>query len=100
MCHQGVCLVCVKDFDKDQFVIEQFYLNEDKKWRFLTVLPNELQLVGVSVALHDNSLYVKGGETESGEEVNTALVCVTFTAVIGIRWMTCKQNVAPVLLLL
>ena len=75
VCHQGVCLVCVKDGDKDQFVIEQFYLNEDKKWRFLTVLPNELQLYGVSVALHDNSLYVVGGETKSREIVNTARVC-------------------------
>ncbi|XP_062523942.1 kelch-like protein 40 [Corticium candelabrum] len=75
VCHQGVCLMCVKDGDKDQFVIEQFHLNEDKKWRFLTVLPNELQLYGVSVALHDNSLYVVGGRTESGEIVNTARVC-------------------------
>ena len=75
VCHQGVCLVCVKDVDKHQLVIEQFYLNEDKKWRFLTVLPNELQLRGVSVALHDNSLYVVGGETKSGEIVNTARVC-------------------------
>ena len=75
VCHQGVCLVCVKDVDKDQFVIEQFYLNEDKKWRFVTVLPNELQLNGVSVALHDNSLYVVGGETKSWEIVNTARVC-------------------------
>ena len=75
VCHQGVCLVYVKDEDKDQFVIEQFYLNEDKKWRFLTVLPNELQLYYVSVALHDNSLYVVGGETKSGEKVNTARVC-------------------------
>ena len=74
VCHQGVCLVFVKDEDKDQFVIEQFYLNEDKKWRFLTVLPNELQLYGVSVALHDNSLYVVGGRTKSGERVNTARV--------------------------
>ena len=65
VCHQGVCLVCVEDGDKDQFVIEQFYLNEDKKWRFLTVLPNELQLYHVSVALHDNSLYVVGGMTNS-----------------------------------
>ena len=75
VCHQDVCLVCVEDGDKDQFVIEQFYLNEDKKWRFLTVLPNELQLRGVSVALHDNSLYVVGGMTKSGETVNTARVC-------------------------
>ncbi|XP_062499256.1 uncharacterized protein LOC134176608 isoform X4 [Corticium candelabrum] len=75
VCDQGVCLVCVEDFDKDQFVIEQFYLNEDKKWRFLTVLPNELQLYCVSVALHDNSLYVVGSETKSGERVNTARVC-------------------------
>ena len=75
VCHQGVCLVCVKDGDKDQFVIEQFYLNEDKKWRFLTVLPNELQLDYVSVALHDNSLYVVGGMTKSRERVNTARVC-------------------------
>ena len=75
VCHQGVCLVCVEDEDKDQFVIEQFYLNEDKKWRFLTVLPNELQLYGVSVALHDNSMYVVGGMTKSGERVNTAHVC-------------------------
>ncbi|XP_062523677.1 uncharacterized protein LOC134198323 isoform X2 [Corticium candelabrum] len=75
VCHQGVCLVCVEDGDKDQLVIEQFYLNEDKKWRFLTVLPNELQLYGVSVALHDNSLYVVGGRTKSGERVNTARVC-------------------------
>ena len=74
VCHQGVCLVCLKDGDKDQFVIEQFYLNEDKKWRFLTVLPNELQLDGVSVALYDNSLYMVGGETKSGEIVNTARV--------------------------
>ena len=75
VCHQGVCLVCVQDGDKDQFVIEQFYLNEDKKWCFLTVLPNELQLYDVSVALHDNSLYVVGGMTKSGETVNTARVC-------------------------
>ena len=75
VCHQGVCLVCVKDGDKHQFVIEQFYLNEDKKWRFLTVLPNELQLYYVSVALHDNSLYVVGGRTKSEEIVNTARVC-------------------------
>ena len=75
VCHQGVCLVCVEDGDKHQFVIEQFYLNEDKKWRFFTVLPNELQLYGVSVALHDNSLYVVGGRTKSGEKVNTARVC-------------------------
>ena len=75
VCHQGVCLVCVKDEDKDQLVIEQFYLNEDKKWRFLTVLPNELQLDYVSVALHDNSLYVVGGRTDSGEKVNTVGVC-------------------------
>ena len=74
VCHQGVCLVCVNDVDKDQFVIKQFYLNEDKKWRFLTVLPNELQLCGVSVALHNNSLYVVGGRTESEEIVNTARV--------------------------
>ena len=97
--HACVC-VCVEDGDKDQFVIEQFYLNEDKKWRFLTVLPKELQLYGVSVALHDNSLYVVGGRTKSGERVDTARVCVTFTAVIGLRWMTCKQNVVSVLLLL
>ncbi|XP_062499259.1 uncharacterized protein LOC134176609 isoform X2 [Corticium candelabrum] len=75
VCHQGVCLVCVEDGDKDQLVIEQFYLNEDKKWRFLTVLPNELQLDGISVALHDNSLYVVGGVTKSEEAVNTARVC-------------------------
>ena len=75
VCHQGVCLVCVKDGDKDQLVIEQFHLNEDKKWRFLTVLPNELQLYHVSVALHDNSLYVVGGETKSWKRVNTARVC-------------------------
>ena len=75
VCHQGVCLVCVKDEDKDQLVIEQFYLNEDKKWRFVTVLPNELQLYDVSVALHDNSLYVVGGVTKSDEIVNTASVC-------------------------
>ncbi|XP_062498774.1 uncharacterized protein LOC134176113 isoform X2 [Corticium candelabrum] len=75
VCHQGVCLVCVEDVDKDQFVIEQFYLNEDNKWRFLTVLPNKLRLGGVSVALHDNSLYVVGGVTKSGETVNTASVC-------------------------
>ena len=75
VCHQGVCLVCVKDGDKHQFVIEQFYLNEDKKWRFLTVLPNELQLDGVCVALHDNSLYVVGGRTKSGEKLNTVRVC-------------------------
>ena len=75
VCHQGVCLVCVEDGDKDQLVIEQFYLNENKKWRFLTVLPNELQLDGVSVALHDNSLYVVGGRTKSLETVNTARVC-------------------------
>ena len=75
VCHQGVCLVCVKDEDKDQFVIEQFYLNEDKKWRFFTVLPNELQLGSVSVALYDNSLYVVGGVTKSLEKVNTAHVC-------------------------
>ena len=75
VCHQGVCLVCVEDEDKDQCVIEQFNLNEDKKWRFLTVLPNELQLYGVSVALHDNSLYVVGGRTKSDEIVNTARVC-------------------------
>ena len=56
-------------------MIEQFYLNEDNKWRFLTVLPNELQLECVSVALHDNSLYVVGGVTKSGERVNTACVC-------------------------
>ena len=74
VCHQGVCLVCVKDEDEDQFVIEQFYLNEDSKWRFLTVLPNELQFGSVSVALHDNSLYVMGG-TKSGQRVNTARVC-------------------------
>ena len=75
VCHQGVCLVHVEDEDKHQFVIEQFYLNEDKKWRFLTVLPNELQLYNVFVALHDNSLYVVGGMTKSGETVNTARVC-------------------------
>ena len=75
VCHQGVCLLCVKDGDKHQFVIEQFSLNEVKKWRFLTVLPNELQLNSLSVALHDNSLYVVGGETESGVTVNTAGVC-------------------------
>ena len=75
VCHQGVCLVCVEDGDKRQFVIEQFYLNEDKKWCFLTVLPNELQLDCVSVALHDNSLYVVGGRTKSGERVNTVRVC-------------------------
>ncbi|XP_062523555.1 uncharacterized protein LOC134198214 isoform X2 [Corticium candelabrum] len=75
VCHQGVCLVCVKDVDKHQLVIEQFHLNEDKKWRFLTVLPNELQLDCVSVALHDNSLYVVGGGTKSFETVNTVRVC-------------------------
>ena len=75
VCHQGMCLVCMEDEDKHEFVIEQFYLNEDNKWRFLTVLPNELQLHDVSVALHDNSLYVVGGRTESGERVNTARVC-------------------------
>ncbi|XP_062501926.1 uncharacterized protein LOC134179037 [Corticium candelabrum] len=69
-----VCLVFVKDEDKDQFVIEQFYLNEDNKWCFLTVLPNELQLDGVSVVLHDNSLYVVCGRTKSLEIVNTARV--------------------------
>ena len=63
---------CVNDGDKDQLVIEQFYLNKDSKWRFLTVLPNELQLEDISVALHDNSLYVMGGRTKSGETVNTA----------------------------
>ena len=73
--HQGVCLVCVEDGDRHQFVIEQFYLNGDNNWRFLTVLPNELQLYGVSVALHDNLLYVVGGRTKSGEIVNTAGVC-------------------------
>ena len=71
VCHQGVCLVCVKDVDKHQFVIEQFYLNEDKKWRFLS---NELQLYYASFALHDNSLYVVGGMTMLGELVNTAHV--------------------------
>ena len=75
VCQQSVCLLCVEDEHEHQFVIEQFYLNEDKKWRFLTVLPNELQLYGVSVALHDNSLYVVGGMTKSGERVNTARVC-------------------------
>ena len=75
VCHQGVCLVCVKDGDKNQLVIDQFYLNSDNKWRFLTVLPNELQLYGVSVALHDHSLYVVGGRTKSWEKVNTAHVC-------------------------
>ena len=74
VCHQGVCLVCVKDEDKDQFVIKQFYLNEDKKWRFPTVLPNELQLYGLSVAINDNLLYVVGGRNESRERVNTARV--------------------------
>ena len=75
MCHEGVCLVCLYDGDKHQFVIKRFNLNEDNKWRFLTVLPNELQLDGVSVALHDNSLYVVGGRTKSGEKVNTVHVC-------------------------
>ena len=75
VCHQGVCLGCLYDGDKHQFVIERFNLNEDNKWRFLTVLPNELQLDGVSVALHDNSLYVVGGRTKSGEKVNTVHVC-------------------------
>ena len=59
---------CVNDGDKDQLVIEQFYLNKDSKWRFLTVLPNELQLEDISVALHDNSLYVMGGRTKQGRQ--------------------------------
>ena len=75
VCHQDVCLVLVYDVAKHRRVIEQFCLYDVDKWRFLTVLPNELQLDGVSVALHDNSLYVVGGETESGEKVNTARVC-------------------------
>ena len=75
VCYQGVCLVCVYDDDKHLLLIEQFHLNEDDKWRFLTVLPNELQLGGVSVALHDNSLYVVGGRTELWETVNTVRVC-------------------------
>ena len=50
--------MCVKDEYRHQYVIEQFYLNEYIKCGFLTVLPNKLQLDGVSVALHDNSLYV------------------------------------------
>ena len=74
LCHQGVCLVCLEDRDQHQYVIEQFYLNEDDKWRFLTVLPNELQLYGVSVAPHDNSLYLVGGWTKSLQPVNTARV--------------------------
>ena len=65
VCHQGVCLVCVEDGDKHQFVIEQFYLNEDNKWRFFAVLPNDLLLYGVSVALHDNSLFVVGDSEHS-----------------------------------
>ena len=75
VCHQDVCLVCVEDEDKHQCVIEQFHLNKDDKWRFLTVVPNELQLGGVSIALHDNSLYVVGGGNKSWEIVNTARVC-------------------------
>ena len=53
-------------------MIEQLYFIEDKKWHFLTVLPNKLQLDDVSVALHDNSLYVVGGMTNLGEKVKTA----------------------------
>ncbi|XP_062515954.1 uncharacterized protein LOC134191361 isoform X2 [Corticium candelabrum] len=82
VCHQDVCLVCLYDREKDRVVIEQFYLNEDDKWRFVTVLPEELQLYYVSVALCDNSLYVLGGRTWLGERVNTACVCDLHTR----RW--------------
>ena len=34
--------MCVEDEGKHKFVIEQFYSNEDSKWRFLTVPPSEL----------------------------------------------------------
>ncbi|XP_062510250.1 uncharacterized protein LOC134186336 isoform X3 [Corticium candelabrum] len=64
----------------DKFVrkngdIRNVVCHQDDKWRFLTVLPNELQLDGVSVALHDNSLYVVGGVTKSDEVVKTVCVC-------------------------
>ena len=76
VCHQGVCLVCVDDEDRHQLVIEQFYLNKDDKWRFLTVLPNELQLlVYLLLFMTTHVLYVVGGRTESMETVNTVRVC-------------------------
>ncbi|XP_062498777.1 uncharacterized protein LOC134176114 isoform X2 [Corticium candelabrum] len=75
LCHKDVCLLCVKkDTETHQVVIEQYQLNENKS-RFLTVIPNELQLYNVSVALSENSLYVVGGRTKSGETVNTSRVC-------------------------
>ena len=55
VCHLDVCLVCLYDREKNRVVIEQFHLNEDDKWRFVTVLPEELQLYYVSVAVRDNS---------------------------------------------
>ena len=72
VCYEDVCLVVVKDDKKKQYEVERFFPNEDVKWRSVTVLPPEMQMVGVSVALHENCLFVVGGETESRERVNTA----------------------------
>ena len=74
LCHKGVCLLCVKDTETHRVAIKQCQLNENKS-RFLTFIPNELQLYTVSVALSKNSLYVVGGRTKSGETVNTSPVC-------------------------
>ena len=69
-------LVLVQDQKTRQFVVERFCLNEDDKWQSQVTLPSELQLLfGVSVALHEDSLYAVGGMNRSFEKVNTARVC-------------------------
>lgn len=74
VCQQDLCLVLVKDTKKGQMVIEQFCIDEDNKWRPLTVLPNELQSAAISIAIHDSSLYAMGGLFDIWKKVSTARV--------------------------
>ena len=72
---QDTCLVLVKDEVKNHFVIEQLCMDEENKWRPVTVLPNEQQLSCVSVALQGNFLYAVGGIASSDwKRVSTASV--------------------------
>ena len=55
--YQDTCLALDKDEVKNQFVVEQFCMDNESEWRPVTVLPNEQQLSCVSVALQDNLVY-------------------------------------------
>ena len=73
--YQGMCLVLVYDEVKHHFVIEQFCMDEENKWRPVAVLPKEHQLSCVSIALQDNLLYAVGGLTSPDwKRVTTAHV--------------------------